>query len=94
MVKDFGDYPHSSARLHLGKCRLNAVIRTPYFDFTPKEWREFIESGLMSEGNFDTEIETKVQSGRPMGGDAFIEKLEKATGRTLRPQKPRRFGGV
>ncbi|MCB0273083.1 MAG: transposase [Bdellovibrionales bacterium] len=87
MVKDFGDYPYSSAGFHLGKYLNDPVIKNPYFDFTSQEWRDFVESGIKNDEEESILIETRVQTGRPMGDDTFIEKLEKLTGRNLRPQK-------
>ncbi|MCB1196976.1 MAG: transposase [Deltaproteobacteria bacterium] len=87
MVNHFGDYPYSSAGFHLGKCLHDPVMRDPYIDFTAQEWRNFVEDGIKDEKDLSALIETRVQSGRPLGGDSFIEKLERLTGRSLRPRK-------
>jgi len=51
-----------------------------------KPWQRFLALGVK-------EAETGLirrheRTGRPLGGDAFVSRLERQLGRTLKPQKP------
>ena len=86
MVKDFGDYKYSSAGFHLGKHLNDPVIKEPYIDFSAEEWREYVEEGIDEEE--EGKIEVQTQTGKPLGEEGFISKIEKLTGLELTAKKP------
>ena len=49
--------------------------------------REGLEAGDLPSGQ-EAAIEAHVRTGRPLGDEAFIARLERETGRTLARQKP------
>ena len=84
------DWRWSSARAHVtGK-------RDGLTDFEPvagihRNWRAMLRHGLEAADlspEAEAEIEAHQRTGRPWGDEAFIERLEDATGRKLKRQKP------
>ena len=80
------DWPWSSARAHLSG-RDDALVKVAPLLSRVGDWARFLRE--------PTEDELKVfrlhsSTGRPLGDDAFVDALEKALGRVLRPQKPGR----
>jgi len=49
-------------------------------------WRAALRSGL-SEAEFEARLREATRTGRPLGASAFVEQLERETGRPLRPRK-------
>ena len=79
------DWPWSSAAAHLdgGDDRLVAVA--PLLDLVGG-WREFLDGGL-DEADLKA-IRKHQRTGRPLGSDAFVERLEARLGRPLKRGKP------
>jgi len=50
------------------------------------DWHSFLESAIPPETG--DELRKHESTGRPLGGDQFIERLERALDRVLRPRKP------
>ena len=63
------------------------LVKTkPLLEIVKKNWNDFLKHDVQ-----DAEIELFRQherTGRPLGVDSFIEKLERLLGRKLKPQKP------
>jgi len=78
------DYRWSSARAHLEGKDDSLVKVTPLLEMVG-DWRSFLS--LASEGDSEL-IRKHERTGRPLGQAAFVEHLERAMGRILRPQKP------
>lgn len=78
-------WPWSSARAHLAGTG-DDLVRTPPLLEMVDGWREFLKDGLASD-DADA-IRRAERTGRPLGGDPFIAKLEKRLKRTLRKAKP------
>jgi len=81
------DWRWSSARAHLSGKDDDLAMAAPMLGRVP-DWKGFLSGGL-------TEAELKrlrshSRTGRPYGTPAWIEKLERTTGRTLRKRKPGR----
>lgn len=79
------DWAWSSARAHL------TGVSDGVTEFEPLvgevgDWREFLSSGL-SECQLE-QLRSAERTGRPLGGEAFLSKLESETGRTLLRKKP------
>jgi len=55
-----------------------------------RNWRAMLRHGLEA-GEMDAAeeaaIEARMRTGRPLGNEAFVEAMELATGRALKPQK-------
>ena len=57
-----------------------------------KDWRAFLAD---EDKEQDMKLFQKHTSvGRPLGREGFVERLEKLTGRILRPQKPGKKAGI
>ena len=77
------DYPWSSARAHLTGANDPLVKGSPL----PKmvgNWREFLTLTDEEELNL---LKRHERSGRPLGGAAFVHRVETELARILRPQK-------
>ena len=85
LVRQAQDWPWSSASAHLSG-RDDGVARVAPLLAAAPDWRGFLAQGLDG-GDADT-LRKGERTGRPLGSAAFIEKLEKATGRTLKKKKP------
>ena len=82
----------SSARAHLG------LVSDPLLDLEATErviddWAEYLE--LAADPQIQQKIRNATRTGRPAGGNVFVEMLEEITGKDIRPQKggrPRKQG--
>jgi putative transposase len=77
MVKQPYLWPYSSAKIHCGIHQEDPLATNQLFDYIekePKEWKEFIEAP----DNPDEikGIREKTRTGRPLGTNDFIERLE------------------
>ena len=86
LVKTAEEWPWSSAHLHM-KGEDDLVVKTkPILDMVGISWKEFLSFDVQ-----ETEIELlrkHERTGRPLGDNPFVEKLELLLNRKLRPQKP------
>jgi len=85
LVADPCDWRWSSARAHLtGKD--DALVKVaPLLAMIP-DWRAFLNSALPEAELRD--IRRHSRTGRPLGDEAFLSRLEGMLGRVLRPKKP------
>jgi putative transposase len=74
-------YPWSSAAWHVGE-QPSPDIALSDWPVPPSDWRETL---TQADDERDELIRTRTQTGRPLGSDTFISKLEKTVGRRLRP---------
>jgi putative transposase len=79
------DYPWSSARAHLQGVDDKLVRVTPLLGIV-KDWAGFISSSAHEDEM--NAIRQHESTGRPLGSEAFVERLERQIGRTLRKGKP------
>ena len=85
LVQRAADYPWSSARAHLlGRDDALATV-SPLLQ-SVGDWRTFLDSAAQAEES--DQIRAHETTGRPLGAEAFVEQVEKALGRVLRPRKP------
>ncbi len=84
LVRDPGDYPWSSARAHLTGVDDALVKTAPLLALNP-DWQGYLQ--LSSADEVDL-LHRHEQTGRPLGNEDFVGKIETALARTLRPQKP------
>lgn len=85
LVKKPEKYKWSSAKAHL--CGENDILVkvAPLTAIIP-DWRELLSSDL-SEKEYET-IRCHERSGRPLGSEDFLDRLEKLTARILKKQTP------
>jgi REP-associated tyrosine transposase len=85
LTPDAVSWPWSSARAHLAGTDDELVKVTPLLEMAG-DWRLFLEGA----GEEDTlnEIRRHERSGRPLGAEGFVERLESALERTLKRGKP------
>ncbi len=85
IVKNAEDYKWSSCRAHLqGEDDILVKVR-PLLEIIP-DWQELPSTNL-TEDDYTT-IRRHEKTGRPLGGENFIDLLEQVTCRLLRKQKP------
>jgi len=78
-------YAWSSARAHL-KGRDDLLVKvSPLLKLVP-DWRKFLSKRVDDEEIML--LRKHERTGRPLGSDTFLTKLEKRLKRSLRPQKP------
>jgi len=85
MVKRPGDYKWSSAQAHLKEENDILVKAEPLLKIVT-DWQELLASDLAPD-EYET-LRRHERSGRPLGSDDFIAKVEKLTARNLKKQKP------
>jgi putative transposase len=85
LVRRAKDWPWSSARAHLAACDDELVRVRPLLDMVD-DWRAFIARAA-AEDEMEA-IRRHERTGRPLGDEAFVERLEESLGRPLRPRKP------
>ncbi len=78
-------YPWSSARAHLNARDDHVVEVRPLLDIVA-DWQEFLAEP-MDKGTVDR-IRDCERTGRPLGADEFVTRLEAQLGRRLRRQRP------
>ena len=80
-------YRYSSARAHV-EGRADPLLSGSLPEGMIRDWTKFLSDPTDEE---ERELLRRHQrTGRPLGGERFIDKLEKLVGRKLRPQKPGR----
>ena len=86
LVKTPEKWPWSSAAAHISGQDDGFVNCRALLDMVKEEWKSFLLKDI------DTEtieaFRKHERSGRPIGNDDFIEKVEKITGRRVKPRKP------
>ncbi len=82
-----GDYPWSSAAAHLAGKDDGLVRVRPLLELVPRWGRH-----LSADPDEETvgRLRRHEGTGRPLGGERFLQRLEKIVGRLLRPRKPGR----
>jgi len=87
IVKIAEDYIWSSAKAHVFHTE-DKILTDFYLTSQIKDWSSYLRE-KESEEDID-KFRKHENTGRPLGDDGFITKLEKITGRTLRKKKPGR----
>lgn len=82
-----GEWPWSSASAHLAG-RDDRLVRVEPLLELAGDWRLFLDSGL--DGEMLDTIRKHERTGRPLGGDPFVEQLGQTLGRPLMRQPPGR----
>ncbi|MET1112324.1 MAG: hypothetical protein ABWX67_12425, partial [Allosphingosinicella sp.] len=84
LVTRASDWPWSSVGAHLGGAVDPLTDAGPLLERWP-DWRSVLESG--EEEQSRQAIRERERSGRPLGSDAFLARLELVTGRRLFPRR-------
>ncbi|HKJ89456.1 MAG TPA: transposase [Gammaproteobacteria bacterium] len=85
MEEAAGDYPWSSARAHLTGRDDELVQVRPLLSLVP-DWQRFLEEAVPEAET--RAFQTHERTGRPLGSEPFVEKLETLVGRSLKRRKP------
>ena len=87
LVADAAEWPWSSATAHLSG-RDDRLVRVAPILAMINDWRGFLDSAIREE---ETQaLRDHGRTGHPLGSATFVERLEQAAGRLLRPRKPGR----
>jgi len=84
LVSNPWDWPWSSARAHLAAEDDQLVKVAPLLAMIG-DWRAFLRSAMPEDELRD--IRRHARTGRPLGDEAFLSRLEDIVGRVLKPQK-------
>jgi len=89
LVERAEDYPWSSAKAHV--YREKDILLSDNFMLSEiKDWSSYLSEG---DENIDKNLFKKhARTGRPLGDDKFLTKLEEITGKVLKKRKPGRKG--
>ena len=87
MVRAPEDHPWSSARAHLSG-RDDALVKVAPLLRMAADWKAFLASGL--DAREHAALRSHERTGRPLGGEAFLTRLEGRLGRNLKKSKPGR----
>ncbi|OIO74831.1 MAG: transposase [Elusimicrobia bacterium CG1_02_37_114] len=85
IVQKAEDYPWSSAREHIYKEK-SLLLSDNFMLSEIKDW-----AGYLAEGNSDKDLNAfrkLSRTGRPLGDEDFVQKIETLTGRVLKKNKP------
>ena len=87
LAGDAANWPSGSAKAHLwgGDDRLVRVA--PMLAMAP-DWRGLLDSAIPEEEL--RALREHARTGHPLGSTTFVDRLEQAAGRVLRPKKPGR----
>src|SRR3972149_1437976 len=87
LVEDPAAYPWSSAAAHLSGRDDDLVQVKPLLEMIGN-WKDFLLSGVSEEEI--ASLRHHAQTGRPLGPDGFVGRLEELLGRILQRQRPGR----
>src|SRR5208283_3868519 len=85
LVSKAEDWPWSNARAHLAGRNDQLVKVAPLLEMIG-DWGAFLNSVMREEDLSD--IRHPTRTGRPLGDETFLARLEGMAGRVLKPQKP------
>jgi len=86
LVENPADYAWSSARAHIeGRDDILVKVK-PLLEIVGYDWSEFLSEPLVKKEA--KALRRHERTGRPLGGEKFITRLEKRLGRILKPSKP------
>ena len=74
LVKKAWDYKWSSAKYHVNRKSQNRLIKDKYLKETIGDWKEFL--GIKSKKNETELMQLHERTGRPLGNNAFLDRLE------------------
>lgn len=86
IVKNACAYPWSSAAAHCGVSPAHPVLDlSTWHTFMPADvWREILDTFSDNDNAFEA-IRRNTRTGRPLGSDSFLDRIEHLLGRRVRP---------
>jgi REP-associated tyrosine transposase len=87
MVAHAWDYPWSSCRLHCGLVESDPLIAQPMLPQLVDDWASFL---AQRDDIAQESVLQGTRTGRPVGSNEFVSKLESLAGRILHPRAPGR----
>jgi putative transposase len=86
MVRNAWDYPWSSAAAHCGHDPDNLCLNLAAWreKMPPRDWMRTLRTVARETGTMEA-VQRATHTGRPLGDDSFLSKLEHRLGRRLRP---------
>jgi putative transposase len=85
LVKKPGDYKWSSAQAHL-EGRDDILVKVAPLAAIVNNWQDFLKTDVTEEEK--KTFRSHERTGRPLGCELFLKRLEKITNRILKKQKP------
>ncbi|MBF0479636.1 MAG: transposase [Candidatus Omnitrophica bacterium] len=79
------EYKYSSAKAHLSR-KLDEILDDFYLLNQVDDWKQYLSSGVLDDAV--TKMKNSELTGRPLGSDDFLKKLEKILGREFIKRKP------
>ncbi|HEX2952713.1 MAG TPA: transposase [Bacillota bacterium] len=86
LVSQAEDYRWSSAAAHVLKRPDLFIQPCPIFEDAVADWRQFLSEGV--EESAQKLLERHEHTGRPLGDESFLVRLEKLLNRSLQKQRP------
>jgi putative transposase len=86
MVKEAWEYAWSSAAAHCGEGQGNPLLNAARWreETSGADWREILKETALDREVVET-IRRSTHTGRPLGSDRFLSKVERLLGRRVRP---------
>lgn len=84
MVRAAWDYRWSNCRFHLCLRKSDVLVQDRDLLGLESRWRRC----LRDDDDRAELVELKTRTGRPCGSESFVRRMERRTGRSLRPNKP------
>jgi putative transposase len=88
VVKKAEGYEYSSAAAHVGGMRNNVLGEELFEERQRKNYKEFLREGMPAEET--KSIRYALKTGRPLGGEGFLIKMEKSLKKTFQIRSPGR----
>lgn len=85
LVRSAADWPWSSAAAHLGRAKPDPVLDDAPLRAMIPDWRAYLDAATAPE-TLDA-IRMHGRTGRPLGSEAFLDRIEARLGRAARPAK-------
>jgi len=85
MVKNAWEYRWSSVHAHLAGKDSQGIIRPEKLLSLTGDWKAYLK---LAQGNQSCDFEQHERTGRPLGGERFMEKAERLLQRDLKKKKP------
>ena len=85
MAAQAWDYPWSSAAAHCGLSADHRVLHPSWRELMAERDYQAVLERVRSATSIQDEIRRSTLTGRPLGSDSFLERVEKALGRRVRP---------
>jgi putative transposase len=83
LVREASEYPWSSCRYHCGLVESDPLVRVRQLSEMVGNWPAFVRE---RDDEADTAVRMGTRTGRPVGDDSFVYRLEQLAGRILRPK--------